>query len=320
MRLFPTVSVVIPAYNSEKTIKNAIKSFLRQSHPPREIIVIDDGSTDRTVAIVKSIKSESLPITIHSFANNHGPAYARNDGLKKATAEIIYFAESDGVYSRHFIKKQVEALQNLNEKSFAGGGLRICLREEERWADFWDALFEARWWLLRQKRLLPRGGWMFYRESLIASGGYNETMREGEDTELTLRLIRSGYNNIWVPDIFIKHLEPQSLKMVFKRFYRAGKQTITYRVANKTLMRDVILSFAILMVALMVPLNIVVIPFIVLLRLEVRIAWFRIWKRIVKGKSKLFQGLIFPYQYYTFKLSSSVGVLCGVASRRAGFL
>lgn len=308
----PSVSVVIPALNAEKTITDSIESFLRQSYKPLEIIVVDDGSTDLTSAVVRSINYSYVPISLIVLNKNSGPAFARNIGLREARGKIVCFAESDGMYSRHYLKKCIIALKDGGEKSFCSGGMRVCYRKSLFWADFWDAVFEARWWLQKNGKRLPRGGWIFYKETIMEAGGYNDSLREGEDTELSLRLIQAGCQCLWVSNLFMKHLEPQSISSVSKRFFNAGRRTIAYRLINKTLLSDFIGACGLITVSILIPINIVLIPLVVLLIREVRIAWYRVLKKITRGQLKIYQGFAFPYQYFFTKLASSVGIIYGM--------
>ncbi len=87
----PTVSVVIPTYNSQETIKGALESVYSQSVPPDEVLVIDDESSDNTCAIVTSNFPEVRLIKKH----NGGPSSARNLGIKNAKSEWIAFLDAD---------------------------------------------------------------------------------------------------------------------------------------------------------------------------------------------------------------------------------
>ena len=90
--LKPMISVVIPMYNSEKTITSTISSVLKQNFVNWELIVINDGSTDSSLDIVQNIKDPR--VFIYS-QENAGVAAARNYGVQKARAEIIAFLDSD---------------------------------------------------------------------------------------------------------------------------------------------------------------------------------------------------------------------------------
>ncbi len=107
----PTVSVVIPAYNAKRFLKDALDSALRQSHPPTEVLVIDDGSSDGTgllAASVTGIRRIRQP--------NAGVSAARNRGIEEATGRFIAFLDADDVWEPNKLATQLE---ELSEDQFA---------------------------------------------------------------------------------------------------------------------------------------------------------------------------------------------------------
>ena len=87
----PLISVVIPVYNSERYVCSAIESVLRQSHAPRKIILVDDGSTDNTPALLRSFGS-ALEVLRQ---NNQGVGAARNVGIRAADGDYVAFLDAD---------------------------------------------------------------------------------------------------------------------------------------------------------------------------------------------------------------------------------
>lgn len=88
------VTVIIPAYNAEKSIAKAVSSVLQQKKVNIELIVVDDGSTDSTRQICQEIARDESRLKVYSISN-HGVSYARNYGLSRATGEYIGFVDSD---------------------------------------------------------------------------------------------------------------------------------------------------------------------------------------------------------------------------------
>ncbi len=99
----PEISIIIPTYNVEKYIEKALNSVLNQSFNPLEIIVIDDGSQDKTVSIVQSLKDKR--IKLYKNESNKGPAYSRNFGISKATGHWIAFLDGDDWWDTERIKE-----------------------------------------------------------------------------------------------------------------------------------------------------------------------------------------------------------------------
>lgn len=90
----PLVSVVIPVFNGERFLREAVESVLDQQYSPLEIIIVDDGSMDDTATVARS-----LPETVrYLYQTNQGPAAARNRGIEHARGDLIAFADADDVW------------------------------------------------------------------------------------------------------------------------------------------------------------------------------------------------------------------------------
>ena len=103
------VSVIIPTYNEEKVIKNCLDSLEKQTVKDMEVIMVDDGSMDRTLDVLKTIHYSLF--TIHLLQQQHrGPGEARNLGAKKAGGEILVFVDADMTFDKDFIKQLVKPI------------------------------------------------------------------------------------------------------------------------------------------------------------------------------------------------------------------
>ena len=98
----------MPAYNAEKTIEFAISSVLAQTHKDWELIVIDDGSTDKTVAILSELAATDSRIRFLQNENNKGVSYTRNRAVELAEGEWIAFLDSDDMWKPEKLEKQLE--------------------------------------------------------------------------------------------------------------------------------------------------------------------------------------------------------------------
>src|SRR5580693_1633741 len=96
------ISVIIAAYNSEATIRATLDSVLKQTAPPDEILVMDDGSTDQTPSLLKSYEPR---VTVHTQANG-GPGSARNGLIARARGEMIAFLDSDDLWHPRYLEEQ----------------------------------------------------------------------------------------------------------------------------------------------------------------------------------------------------------------------
>ena len=108
------VSIIIPAYNEEKYIGKCIETLLNQTHRDFEIIIINDGSKDRTVEIVKNLASKNKKIKLLS-QNHGGPGRARNLGAQNAKGEILVLVDADMEFDRDYVKKLIKPVEEGRE-------------------------------------------------------------------------------------------------------------------------------------------------------------------------------------------------------------
>jgi len=107
------VSIITPIYNSEKFIESAIKSVQDQTYPYWEMILIDDGSTDGSINLVRTFLDNDERIQLISLQENQGPAMARNEGIKMARGRYIAFLDSDDLWLPVKLDKQLKFM-NIN--------------------------------------------------------------------------------------------------------------------------------------------------------------------------------------------------------------
>jgi len=115
------ISVIIPAYNAEKYLAEALDSVFAQDYSPFEVIVIDDGSTDDTAGVVERY---SQPGIRYHYQPNGGIAAARNTGINMAQGDWIAFIDADDLWMPHRLSAQVELLQEFPEAEFISGKVR----------------------------------------------------------------------------------------------------------------------------------------------------------------------------------------------------
>lgn len=111
------ISVVIPTYNRGFIIENSIRSVLNQTYKNIEVIIVDDGSTDNTEEVIKSINDKK--IRYFKLKVNRGACYARNYGVSKAKGKYIAFQDSDDIFLPGKLEKQyVNLIKNNSDLDF----------------------------------------------------------------------------------------------------------------------------------------------------------------------------------------------------------
>jgi glycosyltransferase involved in cell wall biosynthesis len=141
----PLVSVVIPLYNSEKWIKETLLSVYKQSYENIEIIIVNDGSTDRSIHLIQEIAPQNnTSLEIFSIKNS-GVSYARNFGIQKSRGDLIALLDSDDVWDSEKLELQVSFLEE-HPQSIAV----LC--------DFYISKVNSRNGKLENKRVISKRG------------------------------------------------------------------------------------------------------------------------------------------------------------------
>lgn len=197
MRNGPLVSAIIPTYNRADLVREAIDSVRSQTYQNVEVIVVDDGSTDDTLASLKRYGSRIRVVS----QSNAGPSAARNHGIRVSNGQLVAFLDSDDLWLPTKIERQVALLEK------AGTSVPCCLSNiTMRWADREFTSFAMSWldpavtegiWLnadevLATRFVLFNQGVMIRRPVLQTIGGFDESLRLLEDAELSMRLSLEG--------------------------------------------------------------------------------------------------------------------------------
>jgi glycosyltransferase involved in cell wall biosynthesis len=183
----PTISVVIPAYNAERTILETIKSVQQQSFSGFEIIVINDGSTDRTLELLQGVKDERLRVFSYE---NAGVAVARNRGISHATGEFIAFVDADDLWTPDKLELQLAALRQHPEAGAAYSWTYFMYEQEGSVVPGKPVFFEGNVYpKLLVNNIVGNGSNILVRRKAIESvGEFEPTLKSCEDWDFYIRL------------------------------------------------------------------------------------------------------------------------------------
>jgi glycosyltransferase involved in cell wall biosynthesis len=189
-----TVSVIIPNHNRETLVGETISNLLAQTLPPHEIIVVDDGSTDKSVEVIRSFGDRAKLVQ----QANQGPGAARNAGLRVATGEFIQFQDSDDLFSLNKLEKQATLLEQ--SKADIVFSPWVKLKIEGRNTTLEDHVLQQKmppgnlslpcWWLRGWSTVFQ--SLLFRRSFLTRVGFYRTDLMPSEDTEFFFRLLTSS--------------------------------------------------------------------------------------------------------------------------------
>jgi len=224
--------LIIPAYNEENELSGLIKSIQAQTVRLRELILVDDGSTDRTVDMAADF------FTVLTTSGRRGPAAARNIGMNHARGDYLAFIDADcrpysdwieqiemafsdaniyvitggtRVYSRHFLGQCIAGL------GFPGGG----------------ALGFTKMWRVAEDGAVPRlssGNFAMRRQVFLKHGGFDETFDYYcEDAWFAQKLNRSGFTIYYVPEIDIRHAAINNIFQFVRWHLNRGKGNYIFK-------------------------------------------------------------------------------------------
>lgn len=189
------VSVIVPAYNEEKTIKKTIKSLLNLDYPKDklEILIIDDGSTDNTYKIAKKFENKNLKVFTKK---NGGKGTALNFGLKKCTGELVGALDADSFVSRHALKRIIGYF-NDKEIMAVTPSLKVynpkTILQKVQMIEYLIGIFLRKAFALLGSIHVTPGPFSIYRKSFFDKyGGYDENNLT-EDIEVALRIQSKKY-------------------------------------------------------------------------------------------------------------------------------
>ena len=224
-RFEPLVTILVPAFNEEKVIQNAIRSLLELEYPAYDILVIDDGSTDETYAKAAELEGYYGRATVRVVSkSNGGKASALNTGIGLARTPFVLCMDGDSRLAPGSLKYAMPHFRDSRVGAVAGN-VKVVNRRN-LWTllqalEYIEGLNMARraQGFLRAVNIVPGPIGIFRRDALTRVGGY-DTDTYAEDADLTLKLLTAGWHMVY-EDRAIAYTEaPEHLHQLLKQRYR----------------------------------------------------------------------------------------------------
>lgn len=204
----PLVSVVIPLYNKEAYIENTINSILAQTLSDFEIIVVNDGSTDRSLEIVKSINDSRIRIITQT---NHGLSATRNRGIREANTELIAFLDADDTWGSLFLETIYRLYTKYPNAGFFGTAFSVysgdnLVRHVVHEPENGDRIFSSYFgeWEKAGHPIIIASGFAARKSALMRVDCYRADLRAGQDHDLFGK-IALYYDVAYSPDICLTY-------------------------------------------------------------------------------------------------------------------
>ncbi len=209
----PLVSIVLPTYNREQFILEAIESVRRQTYPHWELIVVDDQSTDKTETMVKAF--EDKRILLHNTGKRLGATGSRNEGLRLAKGDLIAFIDSDDTWAPTKLEKQVKAFSDYPDAALCmTGGYNFKIKgqpceffykqqEGMKYDDLFAGFFKSEVSATTPSLMFPGK----YLEHM----GYFDEKRPFADVDFILRLSMQGKGIILYEHLFYRRIHDSNI-------------------------------------------------------------------------------------------------------------
>jgi glycosyltransferase involved in cell wall biosynthesis len=200
----PLVSILIPAYNSEEWIADTLRSAIAQTWDRKEIIVVDDGSRDETLAVARQFESHSVRVFTQE---NQGASAARNKAFSLCHGDYIQYLDNDDLLAPDKIERQIHALSHRgsNRTLFSSRWGYFMFRPSRAefvptalWCDLSPTEFLLR--KMEQNLFMQTSAWLVSRELCEAAGPWNTKMLTDDDGEYFCRVLLACDGVRFVPE------------------------------------------------------------------------------------------------------------------------
>lgn len=219
------LSVIIPVYNGEKYLAEAIENVKNQNYQPLEIIVIDDGSTDKTAEVAGEFKD-----SIHyAYQENSGPSAARNCGIKMANGDVITFLDVDDLWSDDKLKLQMDYLANNPSVEIVQGLIQQMTLSALTANN--QPIFEPAYKPYNYINL----GSAIYRKSVFDKiGCFDETLNYAEDVDWFIRAWENGISKVVLDQVSLFYRKHKDNMTEGKNLVELGFVRIFKRYLDRT--------------------------------------------------------------------------------------
>jgi len=223
----PDISVVIPVYNGEETLGKCLEAIYQSKYPPYEVIVVDDCSTDNSLAV-----ASQFPCRVVKLEEKHGAAKAKNRGAEEARGDIIFFTDADIMIENDTLSRMIEDFADTHISAVVG-----LLSKEVRYDNFCSE-YKNLWMHYTYAHLSSDIGNFYTSAAAIRrtvfqeNTGFDENYRGAsvtEDAEFGQRLLTAGHKIYLDKRLTVKHLKHYSLFGLIKTdFWRSWGLTKTF--------------------------------------------------------------------------------------------
>ncbi len=220
---YPSVSIIVPAYNEEVNAVKTIHNLLKQDYPNVDIIFVNDGSKDATFKVVSAAFQNHLNVQIVDKSNG-GKASALNVGIQRATGEFVICIDADTQLKSNAISKMMPYFQDEKVGAVAGN---VKVGNEVNMLTYWQSIeyttsqnFDRRAFDLINAIIVVPGAIGAFRKTVIHSVGGFATDTLAEDCDLTIRILRGGHIVRSCTEAIAVTEAPETFRMFMRQRFR----------------------------------------------------------------------------------------------------
>lgn len=307
------VSVTVPTYNNQSTVEQCVESLVLQEYPAVEVLVVDDGSNDETLTLIRELEKRFANVRV-IVSEHRGPSHARNLGLKQSRGDFVLFADADATYARDYLRKGVRLMLDdigigavcvtgtiwIKKSTFVSRGIALEYEIKQRY--------------LKNGKWKPYFAFLYRQSALQLVGGFDEDLFQSEDKDLFERVKGAGFRVGLVDGFNWVHLYPQDVRSLILRGYRGGKQRVAYLVKKQRYLELLKRTLGLWVLTLLVPFAFV--SALALLLLSTGVVAVYLYKlrqitSIANGKGSMRDRLLLPAVSAIRYLSTAVGYTKG---------
>jgi len=200
----PLVSILIPAYNAERWIGDTIQSALAQTWPRAEVIIVDDGSRDRTFQTARQFASKTVSVVTQE---NQGASAARNRAFELSQGDYVQWLDADDLVAPDKIARQMEAAEEVGSKRTLISSAWAYFIYSQNRAEFvptplWCDLAPVEWLIRKmgQNLQMPPATWLVSRELTQSAGPWDTRLTFDDDGEYFCRAVRASDGIRFIPE------------------------------------------------------------------------------------------------------------------------
>lgn len=241
VQTFPLVTIIIPCFNEEVGLRSAVESVREINYPNLEILIVDDGSSDKTFEIAKELEEDFVVRLVHQ--DNAGKSMALNNGISQALGEYFVCMDADSVLSKNLLMDSIpffEADEDLAAVAGAvvvGNSVNMITRFQKLEYIIGLNFHKMAQSCLNLVTIIPGPIGVFKKEAVIKIGGYH-TDTYAEDCDLSMRLLMAGYNTKYTGKIKARTEAPSDFNSLITQRYRWSRGMIQSIIKSMKLLKS----------------------------------------------------------------------------------